>query len=155
LPVTVDYALTNHWFHFVVHAALVASAILMWWPVLSPIEELPRLSYPLQMAYLFVQSLLPSVIAAFITFSSGTFYDYYATAPRLWGLTPIEDQQFAGFVMKILGSLILWSFIGYAFIRWYQQEQKDDREPRWEQVKEEMTRMGLPVDSAAPRGTLR
>ena len=152
LPVTVDAALTNHWFHLVVHAALLVSAVIMWWPVLSPLDELPRLSYPLQMAYLFVQSLLPSVLAAFITFSTGAFYDYYATTPRLWGLTPVEDQQFAGFVMKILGSLILWSFIGYAFCKWYQSEQRESRDPRWDEVKEEMARMGLPIDSGARRG---
>ena len=63
-------ALTNHWFHLFVHFVLVVSALIMWWPVLSPIEELPRLSYPLQMGYLFVQPLLPSVLAAFITFST-------------------------------------------------------------------------------------
>lgn len=152
LPTTVDLALSHHWFHLVVHAALLVSALMMWWPVLSPIEEIPRLSYPLQMGYLFVQSLLPSVLAAFITFSTGAFYDYYATTPRLWGLTPVEDQQFAGFVMKILGSLILWGFIGYAFYRWYQSEQKDAQDPRWDEVKEEMARMGLPIETTAPRG---
>jgi hypothetical protein len=57
--------------------------------------------------------------------------------------------------MKIMGSLILWGFIGYAFYQWYQQEQRNDREPRWDDVKEEMRGMGLPVDTAAPRGELR
>src|SRR3990172_9605734 len=57
-PHVVDYALTQHWFHFLVHAALVGSAMAMWWPILSNVPELPRLSYPLQMAYLFGQSIL-------------------------------------------------------------------------------------------------
>lgn len=152
LPSTVDLALHHHWFHLTVHIALVVSALMMWWPVLSPLEELPPLSYPLQMGYLFVQSLLPAVLAAFITFSTGPFYDYYGAAPRLWGLTPVEDQQFAGFVMKILGSLIIWGFIVYAFYRWYQNEQRESRDPRWEEVKEELARMGLPIDAGAPRG---
>jgi putative membrane protein len=151
LPEAVDLSLRVHSFHFLVHAALVGTALLMWWPILSPIAELPRLSYPLQMAYLFVQSLLPAVLAAFITFSEGVFYDFYATAPRVWGLTPVEDQQFAGFVMKILGSLILWGFIGWAFFKWYEKETADDRAPRWEEVKEEMSRMGLPLDPEARR----
>jgi putative membrane protein len=155
LPSSVDFALTHHWFHLVVHVMLVASALLMWWPILSPLDELPKLSYPLQMAYLFVQSLIPAVLAAFLTFSSSVFYEYYATAPRLWGLTPIEDQQFAGFVMKILGSLILWGFIGYAFFRWYQRDLADQQDPQWDEVREEMSRMGLPVESSAVRGEFR
>jgi putative membrane protein len=35
LPVVVDYALREHWFHFFVHAALVTSALMMWWPVVG------------------------------------------------------------------------------------------------------------------------
>ena len=35
LPHVVDYALREHWFHFVVHAALVTSALMMWWPVMA------------------------------------------------------------------------------------------------------------------------
>lgn len=155
LPSTVNLALTHHWFHFAVHASLVLTALLMWWPILSPIQELPRLSYPLQMGYLFVQSLIPSVLAAFMTFSTGVFYEYYATAPRLWGLTPIEDQQFAGFVMKILGSLILWGFIGYAFFKWYERDSSENRDPRWDEVREEMSRLGLPIDTSAPRREFR
>lgn len=147
LPSAVDLSLNVHWFHFVVHATLLAAAVLMWWPILSPVEELPRLAYPLQMAYLFVQSLLPSVLAAFLTFSEGVFYEFYAQAPRTWTLTIIEDQQFAGFVMKILGSLILWGFMGFAFFKWYERETAESREPRWDAVKDEMTRLGLPLDT--------
>jgi putative membrane protein len=146
LPSAVDLSLQVHWLHFTVHVALVGSALLMWWPILSPLEELPRLSPPLQMAYLFVQSLIPTVLAAFLTFSDGSFYHYYASAPRLWGLNPVEDQQFAGFVMKVLGSIILWSFIAYAFFRWYEKETKQSVDPRWEEIQEELTRMGIPVD---------
>jgi putative membrane protein len=146
MPSAVDLSLRVHSFHFLVHVVLVASAVLMWWPVLSPIEELPALSYPLQMAYLFVQSLVPSVIAAFLTFSDGALYDFYAAAPRTWGLTAVEDQQFAAAVMKILGSLVLWGFIAFAFFRWYEKENSESREPRWDEVADELQRMGLPLD---------
>ena len=146
LPASVDLALRVHWLHFIVHVVLVASAVLMWWPIMSPIEELPPLSAPLQMGYLFVQSLLPSVLAAFLTFSDGVFYKFYGAAPRTWGLSPIEDQQIAAFVMKILGSLVLWGFIGWAFFKWYEQENAQAKEPLWDEVKEEMAGMGLPLE---------
>lgn len=143
LPVAVDLSLRVHWFHFVVHVVLVSAALLMWWPILSPSESLPRLSYPLQMAYLFVQSLLPSILAAFLTFSDGVFYRFYGEAPRSFGLSTIEDQQFAGFVMKILGSLILWGFIAVAFFKWYEKENAESQEPRWDEVQDELRRIGL------------
>lgn len=147
LPAAVDVALRVHPLHFAVHTALISAAILMWWPILSPISELPRLSYPLQMGYLFVQSLLPSVIAAFFTFSNGVFYEFYGAAPRIANISTVEDQQIAGGVMKIVGSLILWGFIAWAFFRWYAQETAESREPRWDEVKEELRSIGLPIDA--------
>ncbi len=141
LPVTVDYALYHHWFHLAVHVALVATALLMWWPVLSNVPELPRSSYPVQMAYLFVQSLIPSVLASFVTFADGAVYPFYEQAPRLWGMGVITDQQLAGGIMKVFGSLIIWWFIGLAFFRWYQREVASEQEPRWADVQEELERI--------------
>ena len=143
LPEVVDYALYHHWFHFWVHAALVVSALMMWWPVMSNVPELPRLSYPLQMAYLFVQSLLPAVIGSFITFSESAVYPFYGAAPRIWGLDPVQDQQIGALIMKLVGSLILWSFIGVAFFKWYAREESESREPSWREVEGELEEMGL------------
>lgn len=143
LPHVVDYALQEHWFHFVVHAALLTSAMMMWWPVMSSVPELPRLSYPLQMSYLFVQSLLPAVIGSFITFSRTAVYDFYGEAPQIWGLDPVEDQQIGALVMKLVGSLILWAFIGVAFFRWYAREEAEAKGPAWREVEEELRELGL------------
>ncbi len=143
LPPVVDLALRQHLFHLFVHVVLVATALLMWWPILSPLPELPRLSYPLQMGYLFLQSLLPAVMASFITFADGVVYDFYAEAPRIWGTSPISDQQIAGGMMKLLGSLILWSFIAVAFFKWYAREEAEARYPRWSEVEQELDRLGL------------
>jgi len=143
LPSVVDYALREHWFHFVVHAGLVGSALMMWWPVVGGIEGAPRLTYPYQMAYLFVQSLLPAVIASFITFSRTAAYEFYEQAPRVWGISAVEDQQVAGAIMKTSGTLILWSFIGVAFFRWYAKEEAEAKGPAWSEVEEELRELGL------------
>src|SRR6266516_2841627 len=143
LPLVVDYALREHWFHFFVHAALVGAALMMWWPVVGGIEGAPRLTYPYQMAYLFVQSLLPAVIASFITFSQSPVYEFYAQAPRIWWISAVEDQQLAGGIMKITGTLILWSFIGVAFFKWYAKEEAESKGPAWSEVEEELRELGI------------
>jgi putative membrane protein len=143
LPSVVDLALREHEFHLLVHLVLVVSALMMWWPILSTVLEFPRLSYPLQMSYLFLQSLLPAVLASFITFSDGVVYRFYGEAPRIWGLSPVDDQQIAGGLMKLVGSLILWGFIAVAFFRWYQREEREARDPRWPEVEAELDRLGL------------
>ena len=143
LPEVANYALETHWFHLAVHVSLVATAMLMWWPVLSIVHELPRLSAPLRMAYLFVQSLIPTVVAAFVTLADGAVYDFYAQAPRMWGLSAVEDQQVAGGVMKIMGSLILWGFITVIFFQWFYREQRESQGPAWREVEGELEALGL------------
>src|SRR3989449_10244978 len=52
LPVLYEAALRHHPLHVVQHLIFLATAGLMWWPVLSPVPALPRLPYPRQMPYL-------------------------------------------------------------------------------------------------------
>lgn len=150
LPEVVNFSLETHWFHFFVHAALVISAMMMWWPILSNVPELPRLSPPLRMAYLFVQSLIPTVVAAFVTFANGVVYDFYAQAPRMWGITAVEDQQIAGGVMKMMGSIILWGFITVIFFQWFAKEERESKGPPWREVEEELDAMGLTGGTSRP-----
>ena len=143
LPSAIDLQLHQPWAHVLVHVSQVGAGLLMWWPILSTVPELPRISYPAQMGYLFLQSLLPSVMAAFITFSDTVIYTFYEEAPRIWDLSAISDQQIAGLIMKLLGSLILWSFIVVVFFRWYEREGVESRGPRWGDVAGELEDLGL------------
>ena len=143
LPGAVHLQLDNELFHFVVHAGLLGAGFLMWWPILSPVPEVPRFSEPVQIGYLFVQSILPTVLASFVTFADSVVYQPYAEAPRIWGISAITDQQIAGGLMKVLGSLVLWTFMGVAFFRWYQRERAQEQPPRWPEVERELEELGL------------
>lgn len=118
-PVVVDASVRIALLHFALHAMTVALGVLLWWPVLSPLPELPHLSYPGRMTYLFAHSIVPTVPASFLTFSDAPLYRAYAEAPRLWEfMTVLQDQQIAGLLMKIGGGLILWGTITVLFFRW-------------------------------------
>ena len=143
LPFFYEWALRNEGPHFLMHAMWAGAGLLLWWPILSPAQELPRLYYPLQMGYLFLQSLVPSVMASFITFADNVVYPFYEEAPRIWSMSAVTDQQIAGGLMKVLGSLILWSFIGVAFFRWYLREQAEAEEVRLAHAEEELAKPGF------------
>jgi putative membrane protein len=111
--------------HFTLHALLFGSAIVMWWPVMSPLVELPALSPPAQMMYLFAQSLAPTIPASFLTFGQTLLYPVYGTFPRIWGISALNDQLIAGLLMKLVGGFILWGFVATIFFRWYAREERD------------------------------
>lgn len=121
-PEVVSLSVRSELAHFSLHALLLGSAIVMWWPVLSPLPELPGLSRPGQLIYLFFQSLAPTIPASFLTFGTEPLYPIYATFPRIWGIGPLTDQLIAGLVMKLVGGAILWVVIAVVFFRWGHEE---------------------------------
>jgi putative membrane protein len=124
VPVFVNATVTNGALHLLAHIAIVATSLLMWWPVLSPLPELPHASYPVRMVYLFGHSILPTVPASFLTFSSYPLYSTYALMPRVVTLLdPVGDQQLAGLFMKILGGFFLWGVIAVLFFLWHREEE--------------------------------
>lgn len=159
VPGVVDVQLTSEVGHLLLHTVLFATATLMWMPVLSPLPEVPRLSPLAQMVYLFLQSIVPTVPASFLTLSESVLYDRYATFPSLWGASAIGDQRVAGLVMKLVGGLILWGFIAVVWFRWANREQAADRAAvrlgvnrlpddtgvlTWAEVQAELERVGPP-----------
>ncbi|MET0800053.1 MAG: cytochrome c oxidase assembly protein [Actinomycetota bacterium] len=124
-PQVVEASVGSEMVHFALHVLIVASALVMWWPVMSPLPELPSLSPPGQMIYLFLQSLAPTIPASFLTFGHSPLYPVYATFPRIWGISALTDQLIAGLIMKLAGGLVLWVVIAVIFFRWFAQEQRD------------------------------
>lgn len=121
-PLMVEWSVTNEGLHFLQHALLVGSAILMWMPIYSPVLELPRLSLPAGMMYMFLQSLVPTVPASFLTFGSEPLYPIYESFPRTWGISAIGDMRAAGVIMKLAGGAILWAVMTVLFFRWARME---------------------------------
>ncbi len=117
LPYVVNTSIENGFFHYGVHTVVFTTALWMWAPVVSPIEEI-RPSLPGQMVYLFLMSIVPTVPAGFLTFAGGALYSSYDHSVRLWGIGITTDQQAAGLIMKVVGGLYLWSWILVLFVRW-------------------------------------
>ena len=126
-PAIVNGVVENGLLHYGVHVLVVVSAFVMWLPVCGPLPEL-RFSLGAQMPYLFLQSIIPTVPAGWLTFAEGVVYESYDRTYRLWGISIQNDQQLAGMIMKVIGGLYLWTLIAVIFVRFVQQsEHGDDR----------------------------
>ncbi len=104
--------------HIVEHLMFMATAVLMWWPLLSPLPELPRLSYPGQMLYCFLMSIPMSVVAIYIALADHVLYPAYEAAPRIWGILPLQDQMIGGLIMWIPGGLFFYGVMTVVFFKW-------------------------------------
>lgn len=118
VPVMYEAALERHWLHGVEHVAFMFSALCMWWPIIGPLEEMPRLSEPALLLYLVGLSSAQVAITGPLVFLDHPAYETYAHAPRITGMSPIDDQRLAGVLMKIPGTILFTALFCVVFIRW-------------------------------------
>ena len=127
-PGPYDLMMRDHAVHITMHTMIMVTGTIMWWPVMSPLPELPRIAPPLQMVYLFVLGIPMMMTAALITFSQDELYRWYVEAPRIFALSPLEDQRLGGVIMWVPGGLVLWLAITTVYFRWTRDEE-ELREP--------------------------
>ena len=123
LPPLYNLALAQHPVHIAQHLMFMAAAVLMWWPLMSPLRELPRLAYPGQMLYCFLMVIPMSLVSIYITMADEVLYPLYATAPRLWGIGPMMDQHLGGLIMWIPGGLFFYGVMTVVFFKWAQRQE--------------------------------
>jgi putative membrane protein len=62
-------------------------------------------------------------VAAFITLADRALYEWYALAPRLWGLSAVDDQRIGGLIMWVPGVLVYWGFMTAIWFGWAMREE--------------------------------
>jgi putative membrane protein len=112
--------------HALMHVSFVVSAAVGWWPIMSPLPELPRLALPLQMLYVLVLGAPMVVVAALITLAPTPLYPHYTAAPRLWGIDALADQRAGGVIMWVPGHVVFVVPFTLAFFRWAREESEED-----------------------------
>jgi len=106
--------------HYLTYFAIFGSAVLMWWPVMNPLPgALPNPSYRARLIYLVVLIASHNPFSSVFSFAGGLIYPWYAAAPRVFGLSPLQDQQFAGVVMGVVYMTVMLIAVAATFVRWF------------------------------------
>jgi len=111
------WALDTGWALNIEHALLIAGGLVFWWPIVSG-----RISVPAALAYLGAGFVASSFLGLAFIFSSRPFYSFYEHAPRLWGLSPIRDQNLGGILMNAEQTLVFLIAIGWYVWRLLEEE---------------------------------
>jgi putative membrane protein len=113
-----NLALAHHPVHIGQHLTFLVASVLMWWPLLGSLPELPRPSYPAQILYCFLMTVPMSIVAVYITYAQRVLYPLYAIAPRVYDISPLEDQRLGGLIMWIPGGLYFIGVMSFVFFAW-------------------------------------
>jgi len=126
VPTVFERMVRDEGTHIALHLLLMAAGILTWWPLLSPLPELPRLTYPGQMLYLFMMLIPMAAVSAPITLAPTVIYPWYAEEPHPLGLTALADQELGGLLMWVGAGLYLMCVFSLIFFRWARREDRDE-----------------------------
>ncbi|MGL4611598.1 MAG: cytochrome c oxidase assembly protein [Trueperaceae bacterium] len=128
IPQIYDAGLQNSSLHHFQHIIFLTLSVISWWPVMSRLDELPRLGYGLQILYLFITSTVLQIpLFGILTFANQAFYQTYMDAPRVFFDNAADDQAMAGVIMKVLGMIIYAIPLIVIFYKWYAESQVGKR----------------------------
>jgi cytochrome c oxidase assembly factor CtaG len=91
-----------------------------------------------RIAYLGAAFVASSFLGLAFTFSNTPFYGFYESAPRLWGLSAIQDQNLGGVLMTGEQALVFLAAISAMVLRLLKEEEARERD-----LDDDLRRRGL------------
>lgn len=160
IPLVLDFIKLEETAHGIYTFVLFLSALFMYWPLLNTVESEPQMKDFHKLFYIIANAILITPSCALIMFSSTAFYATYTdgetwmkamelcvpsstlqgltlSGPELFtNMTPIEDQQLGGVLMKIIQELIFAVILARVFLIWYKNDKNNADKMTEEAIKE-------------------
>jgi cytochrome c oxidase assembly factor CtaG len=120
VPALYDAGLRHRLVWDVEHLSYLVAGCLLWWSVF---QDVPRkLAAGARAAYLFGAFVLASPLGLVLALLPSPIYDFYEHADRLWGISPLEDQQLGGVVMAVSEGILFFALFAFYFVRFMAEE---------------------------------
>ena len=127
VPALYDAAAENAPLHVLEHACFFAAGIALWWSLIQPVPMRRRLTGMQPLAYIAAAKGGLAALGLYLAWASSALYPYYETTPRIWGLSPVEDQNIGGVIMMVEQSLTLVLVLVVLFVRMLAQSEEEER----------------------------
>jgi cytochrome c oxidase assembly factor CtaG len=125
-----------------VQVLVLLAGFVLWAPALTELPSGHRLSPLGRGGYLIVQSIVPSFLSVVWIFARHSLYPPYDHGRAVAGLSPVLDQQLAGFLAKLSTIAVLWT-VAFIIMTRAQMTAGTDEDPdplRWTDVEREIER---------------
>ena len=117
VPAVHEAAVRHEGLHALQHAMFIVVGANMWMALLGPLPKPPWFGNLARLVYVIAVRLAGAVLANVLVFGGQAFYDVYAPGARAHGLSPGADQNTAGAIMMIEGSVLTICLFAWLFLR--------------------------------------
>ncbi|MDE3007906.1 MAG: cytochrome c oxidase assembly protein [Acidobacteriota bacterium] len=137
----VDWGARSLWARDLIIVGVVALGVVLWLPALGLVPGARRLSEVARAAYVFVAALVVTSLSLVWIFAKHPLYPALHSQQRFVHLSPLADQQVAGFVAKLGAYLPMWIVAFVIFSRADQRGVDLESSPlHWADVERELLR---------------
>jgi cytochrome c oxidase assembly factor CtaG len=116
LPSVFDFAAQHPAVHAVEHATLFYTGLALWWLIVDPLPRARLRPGGERLALLGFTRLASAAVCVPLTWLTATEYPLYASAPRTFGLSAINDQHLAGAGMCFVEFLVFGIAFAAVFV---------------------------------------
>jgi putative membrane protein len=143
IPPLYDAATQHALIHLVEHVCFFTAGLALWWPLIQPVPMRRRLTGLQPVAYIAAAKAGMAALGIYLTWSSTAIYPYYEHTPRIWGLSPVHDQNVGGAIMLFEQSLTLVLVLVALFVRMLVQSETEQRRQERLEEREEGSAVGV------------
>ena len=126
LPALYDAAAEQPLVHLLEHGSFFAAGLALWWPLVQPVPMRRRLTGMQPLAYIATAKGGLAALGLYLAWSAGALYPHYESTPRIWGLSPVEDQNVGGVIMMVEQSLTLVIVMVVLFVSMLARSEEDE-----------------------------
>jgi cytochrome c oxidase assembly factor CtaG len=142
VPALYDAAAENAGVHLLEHVSFFTAGVALWWPLIQPVPMRRRLTGLQPLGYIGAAKAGLAALGLYLAWSSTPLYPHYEETPRIWGLSPIEDQNIGGVIMMVEQSFTLVLVMVALFVRMLAKSEEEQR--RRERLEERGEAAGVP-----------
>ena len=124
-PGAVDVLMRSQAGAFLLDMAWFVSGLVFWWPVVIDVPVRRLFGPPMRILYLFAGTQAHLYLSMWLLLAEFPAYGIYELAPRVTGLSAMEDQQLAGGLLLTIGGTYVLAVISVLFFRWFAEPQAE------------------------------
>ena len=127
VPALYDAATEHPGLHLLEHLSFFAAGVALWWPLIQPVPMRRRLTGLQPLGYIGAAKAGLAALGIYLAWSTTALYPYYEQTPRIWNLSPVEDQNVGGVIMMVEQSLTLVIVMVALFIAALARSEEEQR----------------------------
>ena len=117
LPALHEAAVRHAGVHALQHSSFLLFGVNMWMALLGPLPKPAWFGNAARLAYVIAVRLTGAVLGNVLVFGGTSFYGVYTPGEGVHGISPAADQNAAGAIMMIEGSILTLLLFGWLFAR--------------------------------------